>query len=1800
MPIPNYWIDVNGDGRNDFVFASDGGGCPNGDCFGTWQIQINTGAGFAAPTVVTNAAPPSGYADVRNSLRLASPRIGTVGGSYRYATHLPVVDVDSDGRPELLFPARFALQMCRLQLDTDPRNCNNSLATTPDAVVSCWVWMCPEDPSGSGLNAAVVAPSPGRPPGGDVPVSPAYQHGFGSSDSSTYEMGALRFQETSPGSFTAVNVPTYNSGSYRIVMALDGTGSDSEPLDLYGDGLSDVITRVGCRWRFSTAAFIGTVDPRSIYKQPCWAATNHASPATLPDGTPWTQFESGDAIYVNENVGAGALTGLPPLLPDLMTSVVNGVGDRTNWNYYPLSSKAGRVGNAPTLYGVRDAGYLDAAHFFFSSSMAVVGEMIRSNGVDNSYGANNGFRSASYGYVDAVYNHLGRGFQGFRQIIEQNDSAGTGPNSMRTVTTYEQKFPLTGKPTFVTTGIPVGAAGVRPIRTEQSLWACDRADRTAACAYGYLPTGQYPYLSAQVVNTFDLASVEAGSVGSTTPIALNSPCNFDLTLQGAVSAAALTSQTLTCNFDPAVAKASSFDDYGNVVTQTALSRDATGGPKGGFIDEYRVRTDLTLTYGNVGVWWLDQLIYRTTTVGVRYNAGHPMPAGASAPDLQTVQAYQWNGDRTLDKQWLIAANDSVQTAYTYPSANYGLPATVTISGTGVTNTPNGTAQSRPVSLTYTADGYFAASTTDALTHTSYVQTRPSDGQFTTSADPNGIRTNYTYDAFGRMLTSQKVRANGVPLAPMSSVAWNRCSGGGSCNGGGAGETTGAGNGETLAAYRVTTVSDGSATHVAWYDRLGREVKSSARGFDGKFIQIQSVYDAQGRLAQASEPFFDGGTAYWTTSAYDRMGRTTQKSGQGAEMDAAHGNMLTTYTYDGQIVRINAVATGAGCPSATTPNLCLSLSRMGGVTGKLLQTTDANQKKINFWFDAKGQTVAIVDAKGSLTASTFDALGRRLQLADPNMGTWNYVYNALGELWSQTDARGVFSQITGRDALGRMLGKTSTMAPGLGLASETTEDVFQYDAAGGIGMQASTTRRVNGTQVWQEQYQYDDAERISRITTIVKDEPSAGLSQPYYTQYSYDAYYGREKLRSYPSTLNVGTQYTDYGDVKQLINPDEAQTYWSIVAKDAWGHIKSQLYGNGATVANDYFLSTGQARTQTWKLGANGLEGMSYGYDSFGNLIQQGHDFATAPNGPFAQSELFNYDALQRLKNATLRIGGGNPSTVTYSYDDVGNLLSKSDFQSSYAYQDATHPNRVTAAGSNTYSYDANGNRTGSGVDSLAVAYDTENLTRRIQRYGLTNDFQYTPAGQRYQEVTSSGRTSYFPAGLEKITSGGKSQWRHELGDVTVLRQLPTPDQITFLARDRLGSAIARINPVTVQRIGYDAFGKMRGFNGTAATALAWQPYTTRGFAGQEHLDDVRLIHMNGRVYDYNLGRFLSLDPVVQNTENMQSLNGYSYIGNNPLSGIDPSGYSTCQASERVSESDCGKDGVHTIINANGSKSTLIVGEKGDNIALVGTTLNVAEFKDLSKGSINIAYNPSNGADDWVKNGPAGASADKDASSIKSGAASGKGCAGGIACYSVHRDIKSGRIESFARTFSVQEDVGAINGITNDLGRALVLTGLHVAERYGASNFNLVHNPTEGFLIDIYETAQDKAGVTTEIAKRFSEVLASVDHPVRWIAHSQGGAIFAEAARYAINQGSNISNNSVAFDSGANNAWATNRILVRGGIQLFGRGYYDAPNDAVPQIVGLRGLSHPINIIKSVIDFPKLFGQSSPHTGPVPN
>ncbi|MCG8465443.1 MAG: hypothetical protein MI750_11400 [Xanthomonadales bacterium] len=96
--------------------------------------------------------------------------------------------------------------------------------------------------------------------------------------------------------------------------------------------------------------------------------------------------------------------------------------------------------------------------------------------------------------------------------------------------------------------------------------------------------------------------------------------------------------------------------------------------------------------------------------------------------------------------------------------------------------------------------------------------------------------------------------------------------------------------------------------------------------------------------------------------------------------------------------------------------------------------------------------------------------------------------------------------------------------------------------------------------------------------------------------------------------------------------------------------------------------------------------------------------------------------------------------------------------------------------------------------------------------------------------------------------------------------------------------------------------------------------------------------MNGRVYDYNLGRFYSVDPFTQFPENSQSVNGYSYILNNPLSGTDPSGYTVCDANGQCSLGDISSSEIESLsIYENGVIT--VTTTSGEQYATTSITVN---------------------------------------------------------------------------------------------------------------------------------------------------------------------------------------------------------------------------------------------------------------------
>lgn len=66
--------------------------------------------------------------------------------------------------------------------------------------------------------------------------------------------------------------------------------------------------------------------------------------------------------------------------------------------------------------------------------------------------------------------------------------------------------------------------------------------------------------------------------------------------------------------------------------------------------------------------------------------------------------------------------------------------------------------------------------------------------------------------------------------------------------------------------------------------------------------------------------------------------------------------------------------------------------------------------------------------------------------------------------------------------------------------------------------------------------------------------------------------------------------------------------------------------------------------------------------------------------------------------------------------------------------------------------------------------------------------------------------------------------------------------------------------------------------------------TQLGYTGHKQNDDIGLIYMNARYYVPGIARFASADVIIPEPTVAQAFNRYSYVHNNPLNYIDPTGH----------------------------------------------------------------------------------------------------------------------------------------------------------------------------------------------------------------------------------------------------------------------------------------------------------------------
>ncbi|MDX2194799.1 MAG: peptidoglycan DD-metalloendopeptidase family protein [Cytophagales bacterium] len=774
----------------------------------------------------------------------------------------------------------------------------------------------------------------------------------------------------------------------------------------------------------------------------------------------------------------------------------------------------------------------------------------------------------------------------------------------------------------------------------------------------------------------------------------------------------------------------------------------------------------------------------------------------------------------------------------------------------VDNTNN---QTRYSSYEYDSDGiYLEKSKNTNGGSESYVSTNYIDkftGNLLLETGENNSRVFYEYDAWDKLIKKSD------PFSSQSySYDWQ--------------------TGTYL--YKLTTTDNQDATYVAtYYDKGGRALKSETNTFisndpNKTIITAEKEYNALGLLSKELSNSFDGSARMTTTYTYDYENRPSQVS------TSRNGKTVTkNYHYNGLTTLVDYPDSYGNTRTSS------STQYMFGQLKQYIPNTAIASEVFNYTYHGSGKVETQVSANKYIKYVYEDGTGFKTEMDDDfditgsssgqklkDYGKYTYSYNSFGELYNEVNPKN--QTITYQyDVFGRAYTKTF---------DSKTIHISYLNSGNGKGQLGET---YFNNQSYSQKNSYDQYGRI--LTVQKKYNCTGGVCEKIFTtNYKYD----RDKLseKTYPNGFAVGYVYTK-GILTDIVRKDDGTNtlIWKLNNMNEIGQITSAKFGTQGNIGYTYdeFYNL---HTKFSKWGNKTLFDQKYDFDyRLGNLMSRNN--ISHPN----TIESFKYDSRDRLTEIT----NYNNNTKTINYNTTGKLSYKYDAGTfEYASNSAFKVGRVTSPTSDI------------SHETQNVTYDTQGDVIKIDESpagsSIFTDIYNGPDESRWKltETVNNSPTVYvtkvyYDSEYEEEEHTINTRHR-EINYITAPTGLVAvyikdsknnTQKLYHVHTDHLGSicTISDEDEVVTER-SFDAWGRVRTASTHAYTTLAALdhndgiPLLRRGYTGHEHLELHALIHMNGRVYDPVMGRFLSPDPMMQTDD------PFSYAGYNPLSRVDPSGY----------------------------------------------------------------------------------------------------------------------------------------------------------------------------------------------------------------------------------------------------------------------------------------------------------------------
>jgi RHS repeat-associated protein len=807
---------------------------------------------------------------------------------------------------------------------------------------------------------------------------------------------------------------------------------------------------------------------------------------------------------------------------------------------------------------------------------------------------------------------------------------------------------------------------------------------------------------------------------------------------------------------------------------------------------------------------------------------------------------------------------------------------------------DGLGRTTTTEFTHTADGRLESATvTNPAGHVTASTFEHGRGVPLTVTDPNSKTTTGEYDPAGRPV---KVWAPGHDTSGTPTVEYEYAL------------TKAA---PTWVSTKVMGPNGNQIASYEIYDGFLRLRQGQRTAPDGKRVIIDTAYDHRGQEAKVSTfyndtsgplstlaSFNDGDVDRQVRYVYDGQRRRTKA--QRWSHDTLLHEETSTYGY-------RDVVTVPPAGGTVTRQLFDGPGNL--IAERKYHTTNpaGAYDESTFAYDRLDRLIEVTDPDGNIWTQEYDLAGRMVETTDPDSGTTTTEFDDASQATKVTDARGVTLAYE-YDLLGRQTALHQTSLAGPKLAE------WVYDTVE-LGQLTSATRFDGGLAYVSEVTSYDDAyQPLGTKVTIPTSTANGQLAGQYTEQMTYhpDGSLATQYLPAaggHPAETLAYT-YTATGLLDSITGLDDylvETTYrWDgSVAETVHGPADKRVRKSWSYDEATGWLQAAQVDTEDQANPGVFLErfATTNSYDDAGNVLAA----AGRTDGVLDHVECFSYDYLRRLTRAWTQDtdGCGTPQATgadayhrSWTYDAVGNRLTQTDHDAVAGNTNWTYlvgtTNGVTAhqvaevtatgpkagTGQRLFAYDDAGNMTARTTEtgaSQTLTWNAEGRLASVNEGTDVTEYLYDADGNRLLAREPGSTTLYLGSIEIEEQSGGAVIGTRYYGDTAVR----TPTGLSWVASERNGTAVVQIDADTLQpeRRRMLPYGEPRG------TQPSW--VGTRGYVGGTQ-DGTELTHLGARAYDPTLGRFVSVDPIMD-LDDASQWHGYSYANNSPVVWADPDG-----------------------------------------------------------------------------------------------------------------------------------------------------------------------------------------------------------------------------------------------------------------------------------------------------------------------